>query len=80
MQAHTKKLLRLEAVQQQALPAIECKEILIHKKKAARRDMTMKVKSFFRNLSPLHWYDEFKDIKIDMNEFAAQKKNIDNKA
>jgi hypothetical protein len=80
MQAHTKKLLRLEALQQQLLPVIECKENLINMKKAAHRRVIIKVKRFFGNLSPLHWYDEFKDIKIDMNEFAAKKTNIDNKA
>ena len=45
------------------------------KKKTKLQIAHVKVKLFFWNLSPIHWYDTFKDIHIDMNEFVSPKKN-----
>ncbi len=43
------------------------------KKKAIAKVIYIKVKLFFWNLSPIHWYDTFKDINVDMNEFISPK-------
>ncbi len=45
------------------------------KKKTFLKITYIKVKVFFWNLSPIHWYDGFKEIKIDMSEFECKKKN-----
>lgn len=45
------------------------------KKKTKLQIAHVKVKLFFWNLSPIHWYDTFKDIHVDMNEFVSPKKN-----
>ena len=45
------------------------------KKKTFLKITYIKVKLFFWNLSPLHWYDGFREIKIDMSEFECKKKN-----
>lgn len=42
----------------------------IKKKKTWLQIVYIKIKIFFWNLSPFHWYDGFSDIKIDMNEFV----------
>jgi hypothetical protein len=44
------------------------------KKRAIAKVIYIKVKLFFWNLSPIHWYDTFKDIHVDMNEFISPKK------
>ena len=44
--------------------------ISIKKKKTWLQIVYIKIKIFFWNLSPFHWYDGFSDIKIDMNEFV----------
>jgi hypothetical protein len=44
------------------------------KKKTTLKVATIKVRLFFWNLSPIHWYDTFKDIHVDMNEFISPKK------
>ncbi len=43
------------------------------KKRTLAKTAYLKVKIFFWNLSPLHWYDDFKTIHIDMNEFISKK-------
>lgn len=43
------------------------------KKKTFLKITYIKIKVFFWNLSPLHWYDGFKEIKIDMTEFECKK-------
>jgi hypothetical protein len=44
------------------------------KKKTKLQVASIKVRLFFWNLSPLHWYDTFKEIHVDMNEFISPKK------
>jgi hypothetical protein len=46
----------------------------VKKKKTTLQVATIKVRLFFWNLSPIHWYDAFKDIHVDMNEFISPKK------
>ena len=48
--------------------------IPVKKKKTWLQVTYIKVKIFFWNLSPFHWYDGFSDIKIDMNEFVKPTK------
>lgn len=43
------------------------------KKRTVIKTAYIKVKLFFWKLSPLHWYDDFKTIHIDMNEFVSKK-------
>jgi hypothetical protein len=45
----------------------------VKKKKTTLQVATIKVRLFFWNLSPIHWYDTFKDIHVDMNEFISKK-------
>ncbi len=47
------------------------------KKRTAIKVVYIKIKIFFWNLSPKHWYDTFKNIHIDMNEFISKKTNKD---
>jgi hypothetical protein len=48
--------------------------IISAKKKKTRLQVAhIKVKLFFWNLSPIHWYDTFKEIHIEMNEFISPK-------
>jgi hypothetical protein len=46
----------------------------VKKKKTTLQIASIKVRLFFWNLSPIHWYDTFKDIHVDMNEFISPKK------
>ena len=50
--------------------SIKATIISVKKKKTRFQIAYIKVKLFFWNLSPFHWYDGFSDIKIDMNEFV----------
>lgn len=43
------------------------------KKRGLLKNIRVKIKVFFWNLSPFHWYDEFSSLKIDMNEFVKPK-------
>ena len=43
------------------------------KKKTFLKITYIKIKVFFWNLSPFHWYDGFKEIHVDMNEFTSPK-------
>ena len=43
------------------------------KKKTFLKITYIKIKVFFWNLSPFHWYDGFKEIRVDMNEFTSPK-------
>jgi hypothetical protein len=45
----------------------------VKKKKTTLQVAQIKVRLFFWNLSPIHWYDTFKDIHVDMNEFISPK-------
>jgi hypothetical protein len=45
----------------------------IKKKKSIFKTAFIKVKVVIWNLSPLHWYDEFKDINVNLEEFANKK-------
>jgi hypothetical protein len=49
--------------------------VSVTKKKTTLQVAHIKVKLFFWNLSPIHWYDTFKEIHVDMNEFISPKKN-----
>ena len=49
--------------------------VSVKKKKTWLQVAYIKVKIFFWNLSPFHWYDGFKEIKIDLSEFEYKKKN-----
>jgi hypothetical protein len=76
MQAQLTTLRSLDAVSQQT-PAVEIvKDIPVKKKKTLLRVTLIKVKLFFWNLSPLHWYDDFKGMKINMDEFICKKKAV----
>jgi hypothetical protein len=46
----------------------------VKQKKTTLQVARIKVRLFFWNLSPIHWYDTFKDIHVDMNEFISPKK------
>jgi hypothetical protein len=46
----------------------------VKKKKTTLQVAQIKLRLFFWNLSPIHWYDTFKDIHVDMNEFISPKK------
>lgn len=54
------------------------KAVARKKEKTALRITIIKVRLFFWNLSPIHWYDTFKEIHIDMNEFISRKTIIKN--
>jgi hypothetical protein len=57
------------------LPIISSKNSYTKKKKKSAIKITYtKLKIFFWNLSPIHWYDTFKEIHVDMNEFISPKK------
>ncbi len=43
------------------------------KKRTLIKIAYLKARIFFWSLSPLHWYDDFKTIHIDMNEFISKK-------
>jgi hypothetical protein len=45
----------------------------VKKRKIAIKVATIKVRLFFWNLTPIHWYDTFKHIHVDMNEFISKK-------
>ncbi len=45
----------------------------VKKKKTGLQVAHIKVRLFFWNLSPIHWYDTFKEIHVDMNEFISKK-------
>jgi hypothetical protein len=45
----------------------------VKKKKTTLQVASIKVRLFFWNLSPIHWYDTFKEIHVDMNEFISPK-------
>ncbi len=45
----------------------------VKKKKTRLQVAHIKVRLFFWNLSPLHWYDTFKEIHVEMNEFISKK-------
>jgi hypothetical protein len=76
MQAQLTTLRSLDAVSQQT-PAVEfVKEIATKKKKWVFKITVVRVKLFFWNLSPLHWYDDFKMMDINMDEFSCKKKAV----
>jgi hypothetical protein len=76
MQAQLTTLRSLDAVSQQT-PAVEfVKEIATKKKKWVFKITVVRVKLFFWNLSPLHWYDDFKMMDISMDEFSCKKKAV----
>jgi hypothetical protein len=73
MQAQLTTLSGLDTSGQQT-PIIEIKkEIPVNKKKTLLRIKFTKIKLFFWNLSPLHWYDGFKVMKFNMDEFMCKK-------
>jgi hypothetical protein len=79
MQAQLTTLRSLDAVSQQT-PAVEIvKDLPVKKKKTLLRITLIKVKLFFWNLSPLHWYDDFKIMKITLDEFTCKKIIFKNK-
>ncbi len=45
----------------------------LKKRKSIFKIAYIKVKVVIWKLSPLHWYDDFKEIKISMEEFANKK-------
>lgn len=54
--------------------SIKATIISVKKRKTWLQIAYIKVKLFFWNLSPFHWYDGFSDIKIDLSEFECKKK------
>lgn len=54
--------------------SIKATIISVKKRKTWLQIAYIKVKIFFWNLSPFHWYDGFKEIKIDLSEFECKKK------
>jgi hypothetical protein len=79
MQAQLTTLRSLDAAGQQT-PIVEIvKDTPAKKKKTLVRITVIKVKLFFWNLSPLHWYDDFKVMKINMDEFICKKTTLKNK-
>ena len=65
---------------QQEIPVVDTFRKTIVKSKMNNKSVLkityQKVKSFFWNLSTLHWCDEFKDIKIDLIEFDYKKNKL----
>ena len=53
--------------------SIKATIISVKKRKTWLQIAYIKVKIFFWNLSPFHWYDGFKEIHVDMNEFTSPK-------
>jgi uncharacterized ion transporter superfamily protein YfcC len=49
------------------------KAIIRKKEKTVLQITIIKVRLFIWNLSPIHWYDTFKEIHVDMNEFISPK-------
>jgi hypothetical protein len=45
----------------------------IKKRRPLFRVIYIKMKIVIWNLSPLHWYEDFKEIQINMDEFACKK-------
>ena len=45
-------------------------------KKSFLKITYINAKVFFWNLSPMHWYDSFNEIKIDLNEFECKKNKL----
>ena len=45
----------------------------IKKKKSIFKIAFIKIKVIIWNLSPLHWYDDFKEIDVSLEEFANKK-------
>lgn len=45
----------------------------IKKKKSIFKIAFIKVKVIIWNLSPLHWFDDFKEINVNLEEFANKK-------
>jgi hypothetical protein len=45
----------------------------LKKRKSPVKIAFIKIKLFFWNLSPLHWYDDFKDLDVTLEEFACKK-------
>jgi hypothetical protein len=69
----------LDKVNQQA-PAVEfVREIATKKKRKDFMITIVRVKLFFWKLSPLHWYDDFKEMNINMDEFICKKKAVTDK-
>lgn len=54
--------------------SIKATIISVKKRKTWLQIAYIKVKIFFWNLSPFHWYDGFEEIKIDLSEFECKKK------
>ena len=60
---------------QEDISSVETKKETVSdskKKKSLLRITFIKVKIFFWHLSPIHWYDGFKEIKIDLSEFECK--------
>lgn len=53
--------------------ALKSIQLAKKKKKTFLKITYVKVKVFIWNLSPLHWYDDMKDIKIDLDQFECKK-------
>ena len=45
----------------------------LKRKKSLVKIAVIKIKLFFWNLSPLHWYDNFKDLDVTLEEFTCKK-------
>jgi hypothetical protein len=72
MQALLTALSNHNVANQQSL-AVEKIKKSEKKKKTLLKITIVKIRLFFWNLSPLHWYDDFKTMKIDLNEFVCKK-------
>lgn len=65
---------------QQDINAVETikKSVCIssNKDKTLLKISYLKVKLFFWNLSPNHWFDDMKNIEITLEEFECEKRKI----
>lgn len=67
-----------ETVDQQTATVETVKATTVKKKRTSLRVTVVKIKLFFWNLSPLHWYDDFKVMKFTMDEFMPKKFSVTN--
>jgi hypothetical protein len=73
MQAQLTTLHSLHNADEQTAAIESVKDIPVKRKKTALSITIIKLNLFFGKLSPLHWYDDFKVMKINLDEFMCKK-------
>jgi hypothetical protein len=73
MHTQTQLLKSFDTINNQTSFSKAVKDEPAKKKKSLFVVLKIKVKVFFWNLSPIHWFEDFKDIKITMEEFECKK-------